>query len=384
MDNVAAPDLADRQALIAAVAPRLDEVVTRCAQRAIAEIPAYEHVLEEDLKQNIIGDLSRAMAALMEDRALTGGELEAMGGIGESRAVEGIPLEAMLRVYRITIDEVFAVLWETSEQGLMPQDRVIALTRDVWRYADQLMDVAVAAYRQRELEQAVADSAQRAALVHRLLLSPGGTSSASALGAQLDPRASYVALRARSPRGDDRALLLDLQMPGVLEGAAVVPYETDVAGFATRRPAVAPGDGVIVGVGPAGPLSALPRSFAVATRVVETAAAFGRTGVLTLEALAPEAIARSEDVLGEALVDRCVTAVGPGTAAGAELLCTVRAFLDRELSVERTAHALEVHPNTVRNRLRRYEALTSVTLRATDDLLAVRLALLRAALDERA
>ncbi|UUY02137.1 helix-turn-helix domain-containing protein [Svornostia abyssi] len=52
--------------------------------------------------------------------------------------------------------------------------------------------------------------------------------------------------------------------------------------------------------------------------------------------------------------------------------------------MDRTAHALEVHPNTVRNRLRRYEALTDVTLRATDDLLAVRLALLRAALDERA
>ena len=380
---MAAPDLADRQALITAVAPRLDEVVTRCARRAIAEIPAYADVPEAELRQNIIGDLSRAMAALMEDRALNGGELLAMGGIGQSRAEEGIPLEAMLRVYRITIDEVFAVLWEASEEGLMRQDRVVALTRDVWRYADQLMDVAVAAYRRRELDRAVADSQQRVALVHGLLLSPSGASGTSALGAQLDPRASYVALRARSPRGDDRALLLDLQMPGVLEHAEVVPYEGDAAGFATARPAVAPGDGVIIGVGPPGPLSALPRSFAVATRIVETAAAFGRSGVLTLEALAPEVIARSEDVLGEALVARCVTAVGPETAAGAELLGTVRTYLDRELSVERTAHALEVHPNTVRNRLRRYEALAGVSLRATDDLLAVRLALLRAALDAR-
>jgi hypothetical protein len=381
---MAAPDLSERRELIAAVAPRFDEVVTRCARRAIAEIPAYADVPVEDVRQNVAGDLGRAMAALVENRSLSSQELAAMGGIGDSRAQEGIPLEAMLRVYRITIDEVFAILWEASEQGHMRQDRVVAFTREVWRYADQLMDVAVAAYRRRELEEAVADSQRRAALVHRLLLSTGGGASGTALGAQLDPRATYVALRARCARGDERALLLDLQMPGVLEGAAVVPFEGDVAGFATARPAVAPGDGVIVGVGPAGPLAALPLSFAVATRIVETAAAFRRTGVLTLDALAPEAIARSEDVLGETLVARCVTTVAPDTAAGAELLGTVRTYLERELSVERTAHALEVHPNTVRNRLRRYEALTRTSLRSADDLLAVRLALLRAALESDA
>lgn len=377
---MAAPDLADRQALIAAVAPRVDEVVTRCARRAIAEIPEYADVTVESLRQNIVGDLSRAMTALVENRSLTPDELQAMGGIGESRAVQGIPLEAMLRVYRITIDEVFATLWDAGEQGVMPQDRVIAITRDVWRYADQLMDVAVAGYRRRELEEAVADSQQRIALVHRLLLSSGGAPDPSALGAQLDARGSYVAVRARSPRGDERALLLDLQTPGVLPGGATAPYDGDVIGFAPGRPAVAPGDGVVVGVGPAGPISALPRSFAVATRVVETAAAFGRSGVLTLESVAAEAIARTEDVLGDALLARCVTAVEPGTAAGAELLSTVRTYLDRDLSVDRTAHALDVHPNTVRNRLRRYEALTDTSLRAADDLLAVRLALLRAAL----
>lgn len=379
---MAGPDLSERRELIATVAPRFDEVVDRCARRAVTEIPAYAQVPVEDVRRNIAGDLGRAMSALVDDRALTAQELAAMGGIGDRRAQQGVPLEAMLRVYRITIDEVFAVLWDASERGLLQQDRVIALTRDVWRYADQLMDVAVAAYRRRELDEAIADSQRRAALVHRLLLSPGGA-AASALGAQLDPRASYVALRARCPRGDERALLLDLQTPGVLEGAAIVPFEGDVVGFATARPTVAPGDGVILGVGPAGPVSSLPRSFAVATRVVETAAAFGRTGVLTLEAVAAEAIARSEDVLGQTLVERCVAAVAPDTPAGAELLGTVRTYLDRELSVERTAHALDVHPNTVRNRLRRYEALTHTSLRTADDLLAVRLALLRAALDAR-
>ena len=43
-------------------------------------------------------------------KAYTAPELVAMGRIGESRAEQGIPLEAMLRVYRITTDEIFSVL----------------------------------------------------------------------------------------------------------------------------------------------------------------------------------------------------------------------------------------------------------------------------------
>lgn len=366
--------LAQRQIIVDAVAPRFDEVVTRCAERAIAEIPAYADVPMEDVRENIVGDLGRAMAALVEGRDLTDAELVVMGRIGESRAEQGIPLEAMLRVYRITIDEIFSVLFEVGEGGVTDHQQVMALTRDVWRYADQLLDVAVAGYRRRELEQTVADSQQRAALIHRLLLSTGGAANIGALGAQLDPRAAYIAIRARSLRGDERGLLLDLQMPGVLEGGAIVPYEGDVVGFATARPTLAPGAEVIVAVGPPGPLSTLPRSFAIATRVVEAAAAYGRTGVLTLEAVGAEAIARSEDVLGDALAERFVTSID------AELLSTVEAFLQRELSVERTAHALDVHPNTVRNRLRRYEALTDASLRCVDDLVSIRLALLRAAL----
>ena len=364
-----------RQIIVDAVAPRFDEVATRCAERAIAEIPAYADVPVDDVRQGIVADLARATTALIDGRDLTAPELVAMGRIGEHRAEQGIPLEAMLRVYRITTDEIFSVLFESGEQGAASHAEIMALTRHVWRYADQLMDVAVAGYRRREFEQTVTDTHQRAALIHRLLFSTGGPTNAGALAAQLDPRAAYVAVRARSPHDNESSLLLDLQMPGVLEGGAVVPYEGDVVGFATARPTLAPGADVIVAVGPPGPLAALPQSFAVATRVVEAAAAFGRTGVLTLEAVGTQAIARAEDVLGDALTARFVSVVD------AELLSTVAAFLDGDLSIERASDALYVHPNTVRNRLRRYEALTDSSLRCVDDLVAIRLALLRAALD---
>ncbi|MBJ7473076.1 MAG: helix-turn-helix domain-containing protein, partial [Solirubrobacteraceae bacterium] len=59
---------------------------------------------------------------------------------------------------------------------------------------------------------------------------------------------------------------------------------------------------------------------------------------------------------------------------------TIRAVLRHDLSFDQAAAAMWVHPNTVRNRVRRYEQLTGSSLRSVDDLVAMRLALLRAEL----
>src|SRR5262249_55740976 len=108
-----------------------------------------------------------------------------------------------------------------------------------------------------------------------------------------------------------------------------------------------------------------------ASRVVETASAFGHTGVLGLEAVGFEAIARSEGVIGDALVARYLAPLD------AEIVETLRALFAHELSAERTAEALQVHPHTVRNRLRRFEELTGASLRSVEQISEIRLALLR-------
>lgn len=367
---------ADREVLITAIAPRIPQVVDRTVARAKAALAEYAEVSEEELADGIVTDLQRAMAALLEERELTDDDRAGMGAIGDARARQGIPLEAMLQVYRFTIDEVFNGLWEAAEHGAVDSTQVVHLTRKIWHYADPMMDVAIQAYRARERIIAVAEGQDRTALVHRLLLTPGGEDDVDLVsGIGLDPSAEYVALRARS-RGDLRELLLSLGTQGALEGGAVAPHDGDVIGFARRRPGAAPPDS-IVGVGPAGPLPALPQSLKVASRVVETAMAFGRCGVRTIDELAMEAIARTETTIGEHLEARFIAPCETETPQGRELLETVQALTDHELSVERAAEHLFVHPNTVRNRLRRFEQLTGASLRNVDDLCGLRLALLR-------
>lgn len=364
----------DRQSLVAAIAPRIPAVVEAATRRAKMALAEYADVPEAELAEGILADLQRATAALLDARELSDEDRAGMGAIGEARASQGIPLEAMLQVYRFTIDEVFHGLWAAAEAGELPHADAVRLTREIWRYADPMMDVAIHAYRARERQLAVAEGQDRTALVHALLLGEGVDALAPA-PTLLDPSAEYVALRARSA-GSLRALLLELGTPGVLEGGSVAPHDGDVIGFARRRPSVAPAE-AIVGVGPAGPIDALPRSLAIASRAVDTAAAFRRAGVWSLDELAIQAIARSETVIGEHLAHRYLAPCEPQTPQGAELLDTVRTYLDQDLSVERAAEQLFVHPNTVRNRLRRFEHETGACLRTVDHLCELRLALLR-------
>ncbi len=378
--SVTSPPI-DLQALFATLGPRIEGLVDRAVARSKETLGAYTEISEQDIRDGILADLGRATEALLEGRPLTDEDRAGMGRIGDLRARQGVPLEQMLQVYRYTIDEMFNELWRAAEDGSIAHEQTVALTRQIWRYADPTMDLAISAYRARELQQAVADSQGRTALVHTLLLSPPGAAQVDpVLGAHLDPNATYVAIRARSEVGDVRQLLLDLQQPGALEGAAVAPYEGDVIGYALRRPTFRAPGGVVIGIGPAAPLAGLPHSFAIATRVVETAQAFGIDGVRSIDQLALQAVARTEDVLGEHLVARYVDPCEPATPAGEELLDTIRAVLQHDLSFDQAAAAMWVHPNTVRNRVRRYEQLTGGSLRSVDDLVAIRLALLRAEL----
>ncbi|WP_205695464.1 CdaR family transcriptional regulator [Conexibacter sp. SYSU D00693] len=364
----------DAAALIAVLASRADQVVRRAARRALAEVPEYAaRVTEQELAEGIARDLALAMAAFAEGREPTEEDRAAMRLIGDQRAQQGLPVEGMVRVYRFAIDEAFRAIAEAAEEGDVDLAQALALIQATWHYAGPMVEGAVGAYRRREVELAVADGQRRTELVLSLLLSPRGAPPGLAAAVGLDPARRYLAFRARADEGADRALLLDLQLPGVLDRGLVAPYEGDVVGLAAARPSTATSGDVAVGVGPLGRLDELPRSFVVASRVLETAVAHRRRGVLGIEDVTLEAIAQAEGVVGDALADRYVRPLAGEPA----VLETVAAFLAHDLSAEAAAQELAVHPNTVRNRLRRFEQVTGASLRAVRDLAEVRLALLR-------
>jgi DNA-binding PucR family transcriptional regulator len=142
--------------------------------------------------------------------------------------------------------------------------------------------------------------------------------------------------------------------------------------------------GFTVGIGGWHPgLAGIPQSYAEARDAVEIANRTGVTGrAVAFQDVLIEHVLRSTPHSDRLLAD----ALGPlreyDQARGADLVNTLRAYIEAGYNLTRSAHALFVHPNTVVYRLRRIRELTGRDPGNPDDLLLLTLGLRIADLGE--
>jgi DNA-binding PucR family transcriptional regulator len=123
-------------------------------------------------------------------------------------------------------------------------------------------------------------------------------------------------------------------------------------------------------------LESLAAAFARATRAHEAALALNAKGVFDLPTLGVQAAVAMDADVGDAMVERYIGALAP--LAGADILLhTVERFLANDRSVDVTARELDVHVNTVRHRVSRFEDATGRSLHETETLVEVWWALQR-------
>ena len=141
----------------------------------------------------------------------------------------------------------------------------------------------------------------------------------------------------------------------------------DLVGLAAEP--APPQPGVVVGVGPPARLAAIPAAFAMASRALQTALAFGQEGTFSLADLSIRPAILSDEALGQAFTGRHLEPLRALGRLGAELEDTLRVYLEQEMRIEETAKTLHVHPNTLRHRLRRFEDATGANLRRPADII---------------
>ena len=295
-------------------------------------------------------------------RPPTPDELERAAAVGRERAEQGLSVDAVLHAYRITISAVWSRFGELArERGTNVSD-VLAFSETLWLWGDAVMDIVGQGHREIELQLAREEQQRRDAFVLAVLL---GTIDADELsresgGYGLDPEREYLAFRARA---------LDGATPRRLGGGdgLTTALDHDLVGLATE--AAAPVPGVVVGVGPRARLAALPGAFAMASRALQTALAFGEEGVFTLADLSIRPAILSDEALGDAFTGRHLEPLAALGRLGAELEDTLRVWFEQEMRIEETAKLLHVHPNTLRHRLRRFEEATGASLRRPGDLI---------------
>jgi DNA-binding PucR family transcriptional regulator len=342
--------------LVAEIETEIDGLVARAGDRIREEIPEFRRVPVDALARAIRGNVSRALTALRDLRPPTDAELEQAAAIGRERAEQGLTVDAVLHAYRISISAVWSRFGELARERGADVGSVLAFSETLWLWADAVMDIVAHAHREVELEQAREEQQRRDAFVLALLT---GTLSAAELRRDsathgLDADRDLVPFRARAAGHRTAAALAG-------DGALVITLDRDLAGIAPRPPA--PVAGVACGVGPPARLAGVAASFALASRALQTAVAFGQEGTFSLADLSIRPAILADEPLGDAFAARYLEPLDALGRMGVELDTTLRAWFDQEMRIEETAKVLHVHPNTLRHRLRRFEEVTGATLR---------------------
>ena len=347
--------------LVAEIETELDGLVARTGDRIREEIPEFRRVPVETLARAIRGNVTRALTALRDLRPPTEAELEQAAEIGRERAEQGLTVDAVLHAYRISISSVWSRFGEVARERGADVGSVLAFSETLWLWADAVMDIVAAAHREVELEQAREEQQRRDAFVLALLT---GTLSAAELRRDsathgLDADRDFIPFRARATGGAALPHRAAVALAG--DGGLVISLDRDLAGIAAHAPVGIAG--AACGLGPPARLAEVAGSFAVASRALQTAVAFGQEGAFSLADLSIRPAILADEPLGDAFAARYLDPLDALGRMGAELDTTLRAWFDQEMRIDETARVLHVHPNTLRHRLRRFEEVTGTTLR---------------------
>lgn len=128
---------------------------------------------------------------------------------------------------------------------------------------------------------------------------------------------------------------------------------------------------LILGLGAPVPAAGVATEFTRATQALRAAAGFGLVGAFTREELGLRAAVVALPAVGEQLARLRLAPLDERGEDGAQLAEAAAAYLRQGLRLEAAARTLYVHPNTLRNRLRRFEEITGTNLRDPADLAEV-------------
>lgn len=365
----------------AALLARAEDLVDRQIE-ALAGFPGYDRVPRSALRASAHRNVYRVAAAMRGSDELPPEAAEHERISGRARALQGIPTEELVGAYRAVMAVLREEFLAAAERLEIPTASVLAGTRLLWDLTDRFSTELAATTRQIDADIARRDERARLAFLQRLLggtlLGPEVVVGGAAFGLVAD--AEYWVCRGRqvadaSGRVPRETLARRLERAGA--GGAFHPLvgsiDGDVVAVTAGRPTLADGRAgdrsVLAVAGPAVP-AAFPHAFAEATRLLNVAVRFRRTGLVDNEALSVRIAVVEESELSEALLARYVASVQAACGPLAEVVLTsVRTYLAHRRHVGGTASALSVHTNTVRYRLARYEEATGADLGDTETLI---------------
>ncbi len=358
--------------------PTLSALVADLVHR---EQESYQGISNESLYRAVHRNMQTAVRVLRNRPAHPRDQLDQVTHTIRERHQAGVPMEEAVRAFALCIWQIHQRFLEVCTEEEVDRQEVLDGSNALWRLGDAITTRVVTVYNDLDLQRLLLDAQRRGDLVRRLLAGLVSATELRELGLDLTGR--YAAVRCTSALGLTAADQRWLEESGSLPGRAAVLaiVEGECLGLVARPPQ--PPAGVLVAMGTEVPLAEVTRSFEIADRVSHVARHAGLSGVQALEDLTWRVAAVDQPELAGLLRSRILEPLRAEGGFGADLEASVRSYLDQGMSIPRAAADRNLHVNTLRYRLRRFEELTGTDLTVPSDLADVIWALSIGALPPR-
>ncbi|MGW7415978.1 PucR family transcriptional regulator [Streptomyces sp. NPDC054863] len=351
-------------------------------------VPADEHW------QQINEALRYGIEVIPAPRSAPRRDLEFAEKLGRRRAEQGLSLDLLLHAYRkagyLVWDELLDAVTARDPEALPV---LVHTAAQMWAAVDRQAATVAEAYRSTEEDMQRRSNERVQALLDALL--EGQTSAAlvagAAAGLDLPEQGRYAVVVLRVERREGREQFHRVTAAAGLRFFWRMRTDCEVAVVALgpdtgltelsaelERRCAGPGgvSPVVAGLAELGLARRLAETALRTCAVTDAAGGAGGPGIVRLDERLPAALVVSQPELAARLVAEVfgpLLALDPGDRA--VLLETLDAWLGAQGSAGRAATRLYCHRNTVFNRLRRLEQLTSRSLSRPRDLTEMTLAL---------
>jgi hypothetical protein len=319
-----------------------------------AGVPQVAVLPPSDIAGHTRALLTAATRALAARRGPTEAELSFVEELGVTRARQGVPIEAVLGAIHLAERAIWSRAREVSRAEGVGADRLLDVRELYDDWAEAVRARLITAHRVTRASVDPRPGGRDAAILRRLF--QGGSAAALAVAEAGLPAGGGLWLLVARP---DVALEKTLR-----EQAPVLCAVLDdhLVAILSRPPSSPPGLGVVAVAGLAGPAEAdrLAPVRRLAAAALAAAESTGRSGVVHIADVAWQAALTDRADLAAVLLDRHRRAWATLGVNAEPVAHAVLAWLESDRDVTVAGGRLFVHPNTVRNRVRRFTEVTGI------------------------
>jgi hypothetical protein len=365
--------------LLRAVRAEIAEAIENTTEHT-RTLHSYDAVATEAIQELVTRQYETVLDRLDERRrpdARTDGSF--FDTAGETRGRQGVAIREMLALWRIGLEYLHELARRVAAPGPNRDALLLEFLELALAWGDFAMLHAAEGHRRGELSQAREQQHVQTNFVRQVLSGSASRGEiSSALGSLgLDAQGLYHAVRARPlPTVDMEAIERHVGADGLVRrgNGLIAMIDGDACGFIAHLPRnAAP---TAIGISTPAPLTSMKTAFRQASRALETALTLGVKGVFGFEDLSLHPAIAADIEIGDVMITRYINPLLHVTG-GETVLATTERYLENDRNIDITAKNLDVHPNTVRQRLDRFEEATGRSLRETETVVEVWWALQR-------